>query len=75
MIPWIKLALVLLQIVRSIMTKIDRAQWKLEGRNEVLTETLALLARDAGVVKEVSDRVGKMTDAEIDDEFTGEFRP
>lgn len=75
MISYIKLALALLQIVRWIMTKVDRAQWKAEGRAEVLTEQLALIAKDAGVVKDVSDRIGKMSDADIDAEFGGEFRP
>lgn len=75
MISWIKLALALLQIVRWIMTKVDREQWKAEGRAEVLTETLALITKDAGVVKDVSDRIREMTDADIDAGFGGEFRP
>lgn len=72
---WIKVALLLLQISRSIIGYVERQQAISEGQRQVLAKELAQMLVTAKIAREVQTAVDGMTDAQVDDNLSSDFRP
>lgn len=75
MIDWIKFAVLLLQISRSIIGWLERQQAIQEGQRMVIAKELQAVAAAAKVSGEVKIQVDGMTDAQVDDGLSSDFRP
>lgn len=71
---WLKLAVLLLQVVRSIMDYLERQSAIKEGERRQIARELAAVAAAAQIRIEVSGKVKGMTDAQVDDALRGDFR-
>lgn len=71
---WLKIAYLLLTIVKSIMTYLERERAIAEGERREIAKQLAAVAASAQVSMEVRAEIEKMTDAEIDKSLDPDFR-
>ena len=71
---YIKLVVLLLQIVQSIIKRMNDNKLIAEGEQRVIAQQLAAVANAAKISIEVRKDVGKKTDAEIDDALRGDYR-
>ena len=71
---WIKAALALLQIVRSIMDYLERRAAIQEGERREVAKQLAAIAAAAQISIETKAAIDRLTDAQVDDALTGDFR-
>lgn len=71
---WIKAALALLQIVRSIMDYLERRAAIQEGERREVAKSLAAIAASAQISIETKEEIARLTDAQVDDALTGDFR-
>ena len=72
---WIKAALLLMQIVKSILDYLQRNAAIKEGERREVAKQLAAIAASAQIAKETSEEIARMTDAQVDDALSGDFRP
>lgn len=71
---WIKAALALLQIVRSIMDYLERRAAITEGERREVAKTLAAIAASAQIAMETRNEIDKLTDAQVDDALGPDYR-
>lgn len=71
---WLKAALLLLQIVKSIMDYLERQGAIAEGERREVAKQLAAVAAAAQIAKEVQDEIAKLSPSQVDDALSRDFR-
>ncbi len=71
---WIKAALLLLQVVKSIMDYLERNSAINEGERREVAKQLAAVAGAAQVARETKEEISRLTDAQVDDALGPDFR-
>lgn len=74
MFNWLGLALALLKLANMIVSWLDRESLLNEGERRAYGKQLAENAKRAKLVKDVEERLGKASDAEILRELKDDFR-
>jgi hypothetical protein len=74
-LTWIKVVLILLQLARSILSWLERERAIKEGERREVAKQLAAIAASAQIANETRDEIARMTDAQVDDALSGDFRP
>jgi hypothetical protein len=71
----IKIVLILLQLTRSILSWLERERAIAEGERREVAKQLAAIAASAQIARETADEISRLTDAQVDDALSGDFRP
>jgi hypothetical protein len=71
----IKIVLILLQLARSILSWLERERAIAEGERREVAKQLAAIAASAQIARETADEISRLTDAQVDDALSGDFRP
>jgi hypothetical protein len=66
-ITWPQIALALLKLVLAVVQRIDREQFRNEGYQAAVAETLAAIVQKTNTSKAILERVDAMSDSEVDD--------
>ena len=72
---WLKIALILLQLSRSILAWLEREKAIAEGERREVAKQLAAIAASAQISNETREEISRLTDAQVDDALDGDFRP
>jgi hypothetical protein len=74
-VTWLKIALILLQLSRSILAWLEREKAIAEGERREVAKQLAAIAASAQISNETREEISRLTDAQVDDALDGDFRP
>jgi hypothetical protein len=74
-LTYIKIVLLLLQLARSILSWLEREKAIKEGERREVARQLAAVAAAAQIAAETRDEISRLTDAQVDDALSGDFRP
>lgn len=71
---WLKAALLLLQVVKTIMDYLERQAAINEGERREVAKQLAAVAAAAQIAKETQDEIAKLSPSQVDDALGSDFR-
>lgn len=71
---YLKIVLLLLQLARSIMAWLEREKAIKEGERREVAKQLAAIAAAAQIKAETQQEISRLSDAQVDDSLSGDFR-